>query len=645
MDDPLAYFHLAGACFNGQIVDYSPEIGLRYLVKAALEENRESLFVILNVFEACDAPLPEGNEEKLLAMVEDYGVEYLLAKQSNVFPTPQQNRLEPQYLLSKTWTSRWPERYLEFVHSGQTPDGVASLVTGSVLRRVPKQGTKWQVFDYIQTATSNLFGVEDLDLSMQRDLRVAMNHLDCANSCGSKVWFTLLQYAAVTGDMVLAETLVMELGVSVDSYGETPGWTPLLLSCRRGNFAMAKLLIEHGANPAVREDSQGYTILHLLHQFIERQHCEEMLDIVLSAGLDINSPLEGGITPLHSLFSDWDYSRGVAAELLLAFGGDPTRPVTNEHDDIYGFSTPLGYASQALDVALVRSMLSSSRKIVSISGRQADQRLNKAKAQAIISLFRRSRFYYMGIGGKGYERRIEEILSLLVNSDVAAVHSTSIEQKEGSPWPVDIFLSTCVATGWGFFTERYLNVFPETVVDYPCHTLPSTLLLAAIERRSREAIHAILHHGGDLLTKNEDGRNSFHYAAQYFPEVLIELVKLLEDSPERQRDMSVAEILEQRDHTGYTVFGVLLTEGYDDERHIAESLRLKYNLRHDYILDSNGSWVTFGGSMIMGAVREGLVPIENIEYLLGLDPPLEWNASSAGKSLLSIAVVGFPSCK
>lgn len=620
-------------------------MGLKYLAKAALEENPESLCVILNVFDACNAPLPKGNEEKLLAMVEDYGTRHFLTNRSDVFHNRQQKRHDPHDFLSKTWASKWPERYLEFVHSTQDLYNVPCLIAGSAFYQVSRPGTKCREFNFSQITTLDLFGVEKLELSRQQDFRDEIARLDCANSCDSRAGFTLLQLAAVKGDVALAETLVMELDVSVDSYGDTPSWTPLLLSCRCGNFAMAKWLIQHGANPAVRDDIHGGTILHSLHQFTERQHCEEILHIALSAGLDINHSHEGGISPLHSLFFGWDYSRGVAAELLLAFGGDPTRPVTDKQNDVYGFTTPLGYAAQALDVTLLRNMLSSSERIVSVSGRQAEQRLNKAKAQAITALFSRTRFHYMSVGGKGYEEKVEEILSLLVNSDVAKVHSTFIKQYQDPSWPVDLFLSMCVARGSGFFTKRYLNVFPETIVDYPSRSLNRTLLQSAIERRSLEAIHAIIQHGGDLLTKNDTGRNSFHFAAHHFPEVLVDLIKVLEDSPERRRGMSVTEILEQQDNSGHTVFGQLLAEGYDDERQLAEALRIKYNLRHDYRLAANDIWITFGGFMIMAAAAEGLIPIEHIEYLLSLDPPLDWNASSNGKCLLSLVVMGFSGCK
>jgi len=107
----------------------------------------------------------------------------------------------------------------------------------------------------------------------------------------------------------------------------------------------------------------------------------------------------------------------------------------------------------------------------------------------------------------------------------------------------------------------------------------------------------------------------------------------------------MTEILEEQCNSGLTVFAQLLVEGYDDERKLAETLRAKYSLKHDYKMHRDGSWVTFGGYLVSLAVAAGLVPVEHIQYLLKLDPLPEYATTPTGKTLLAAAIEGFSGCK
>ncbi|KAM0259916.1 hypothetical protein ACHAPA_010523 [Fusarium lateritium] len=649
--DPLAQFHLSAAYFNGHVVDQSPELGLEYLAKAAMLRCPESVSVILNVFDACDAQLPKDTQNELLIIVEDYGAKRIRNNRTELYHNRYQKQFDPHSYLLETWTYKWPERYLQYLRSSQRRDKFTNFLAQALLFNANRPEAGHQTFDFRNLATFRPFKNAKLDPSKYDEFKREIARLDCANSSDVHGGYTLLQIAAVSDDHGLAKILVTEFSVPIDSYGNTPSWTPMLLSCQYGNFAMMKWLIGQGADVTVREGLHGATIFHSLHQFSEREHCKEALEIALTAGLDIDSPLEDGSTPLHSLFSGWDYSRGVAAELLLDFGADPTRPHTDNMDEAYGFDTPLGHAALALHLDLLRSMLLASERLVSVSGRQAQRRLNMAKAQAINALFSRTCFYYMSVSGKGYKKKFEKILSLLVNSEVVEAHITTLKRNPAltlkldriaSP-SMDIFFNMCVRSGSGFFTATYLKVFVDTIVDEPACNLAQTLLQAAIGTRSLEAVRAILRHGASPLTENRDGRNSLHQAAHYFPEVLDELIMVLEDFPEKRIGKSITEILEQQDDNGMTIFGQLLCEGYAKERNLAESLRLEYKLRHDYKL--RDPWMTFGGFMVGLAIHEGLAPIEHIQYLLGLDPPLDWIATANGKSLLSFAITGLSVCE
>ncbi|KAF4341452.1 serine threonine kinase [Fusarium beomiforme] len=493
------------------------------------------------------------------------------------------------------------------------------------------------VFDFDQLECLKSAGKENLDPGRTAEFKNEVTRLECLNSCNED-GFTLLQIAAAKNDLEMARALI-ELGANVNAHGNTHGWAPLLLSCHCGHFDMAKLLIDDGADVTIRESLHGATILHSLTQFSKREHCEEIFDIALSAGLDINVPMKNGATPLHTTFAAWDYSQGVATELLLEYGGDPTRQV-QEWDGFLNFTTAMAHATQQLDVELLHRMLAASEALVAISGLSAQRQLSDAKAQALSALFRRTRVYCMSVGGKGYEQKLETIISLLADDQARSV---MIERRRvNKKQPTDPFLTMCTFRGSGFLVEAFLRVFPNTVIDDPSWNLPRLFLHVAIERRDIEAVRAFIRQGADILTKDGGGRNALHFAAHYFPKALPELVQALEHLPsEKRQSKSMTHILEEQCNSGLTVFAQLLVEGYDDERKLAESLRVKYSLKHDYKMHREGSWVTFAGYLISLAAADGLVPIEHIQYLLYLDPLPEYSTTPAGKTLLATAIEGF----
>ncbi|KLO92417.1 Uncharacterized protein LW93_11991 [Fusarium fujikuroi] len=611
VQDSAAPLHLAGAYLNGQLVEPSIEKGLEHITTAAIMENPEALSVILRIFDACDNPLPPDSAVP--------------------------KHLSTNHVLGKIWTSKWPEKYEAYLATQRRFPNMFLLHCNSPLFLKEKPNMDTPVFDFGQLACLRDAGKENIDLAKTDEFKEEVARLGCLNYC-NKDGFTLLQIAACKNDLVMARALV-ELGADVNAHGNTHGWAPLLLSCHCGHFDMAKLLIDNGADPTIRETMHGATILHSLTQFSKREHCEEIFDIALSAGLDINVPMKNGATPLHTTFAAWDYSQGVATELLLEYGADPTRQV-QEWDGFLNFNTAIAHSAQQLDVDLLRRMLAASEALVAILGLSARRQLSDAKAQALSALFRRTRFYCMCAGGKGYREKLENVISLLADEGARSVliERRRVDKKQ----PTDPFLTMCTFRGSGFFVDAFLKVFPETVIDDPSWNLPRLFLHVAIERRDIEAVRAFVRQGADILTKERGGRNALHFAAHYFPKILPELIKTLEEIPsDRRQGKSMTEILEGQCNSGLTVFAQLLVEGYDDERKLAESLRVKYSLKHDYKMNRDSSWVTFGGYLVSLAVADGLVPIEHIHYLLNLNPLPEYVTTPTGKTLLRTAIEGF----
>ncbi|KAF9771902.1 hypothetical protein IL306_010427 [Fusarium sp. DS 682] len=637
IQDSAAPLHLAGAYLNGQLVETSIEKGLQHLVTAAMMENTEALSVILNIFDACNIPLPPGYEDRLLSNIEKFVTKTFGLAQGTIFSHIVPKHLATNQVLDKTWAQRWPERYEEFLATERKFSNIFLLHCNSPLFLKEKPNMDTPIFDFDQLTCLNAAIRENLEPGRKDEFKDEVTRLECLNSCNES-GFTLLQIAAAKNDVTMAQALI-ELGANVNAAGNTHGWAPLLLSCHCGHFDMAKLLVDNGADATIRETLYGATILHSLTQFSKREHCKEIFDIALSAGLDINVTMKNGATPLHTTFSAWDYSQGVATVLLLEYGGDPTRQV-QEWDGFLNFNTSIAYAAQQLNVELLQSMLAASEALVAISGLSAQRQLSDAKAQALGALFRRTRVYCMCVGGKGYQKKLETIISLLADDQSRSV---MIERLCGNKkQPTDPFLTMCTSRGSGFLVDPFLKVFPNTVIDDPSWNLPRPFLHVAIERRDIEAVRAFIRQGADILTKEGGGRNALHFAANYFPKMLPELVQTLEDlSSEKRQGKSMTEILEEQCSSGLTVFAQLLVEGYDDERKLAESLRVKYSLKNDFKMYRDGSWVTFVGYLISLAAADGLVPIEHIQYLLTLDPLPEYATTPTGKTLLATAIEGF----
>ncbi|EXM17337.1 serine/threonine protein kinase [Fusarium oxysporum f. sp. vasinfectum 25433] len=617
VQDSAAPLHLAGAYLNGQLVEPSTNNGLEHLVRAAMMENSEALSVILNIFDACDTPLPSESEAELLRKIESYGTKTFGLAQGTLFDHLVPKHLSTNQVLGKIWTRKWPEKYEAYLATERRFPNMFLLHCNSPLFLNEKPNMDTPVFDFDRLACLKDAGKENIDPERTVEFKEEVTRLDCLNCC-NKDGFTLLQIATVKNDLVMARALV-ELGADVNAHGNTHGWVPLLLSCHCGRFDMAKLLIDNGADPTIRESLHGATILHSLTQFSKREHCEEIFDIALSAGVDINVPMKNGATPLHTTFAAWDYSRGVATELLLEYGADATRQVQG-WDGLLNFDTAITHAAQQLDVDLLRRMLAASEALVAILGLSAQRQLSDAKAQALSALFRRTRFY-----------SDEDARSMLIER-------RRVDKKQ----PTDPFLTMCTFRGSGFFVDAFLKVFPDTVIDDPSWNLPRLFLHVAIERRHIEAVRAFVRKGAGILTKERGGRNALHFAAHYFPKILPELIKTLEEFPsERRQGKSMTGILEEQCNSGLTVFAQLLVEGYDDERKLAETLRAKYSLKNDYKMHRDGSWVTFGGYLVSLAVADGLVPVEHIQYLLKLDPLPEYATTPKGKTLLATAIEGF----
>ncbi|NOZ40498.1 MAG: hypothetical protein GXP24_09765 [Planctomycetes bacterium] len=115
--------------------------------------------------------------------------------------------------------------------------------------------------------------------------------------------------------------LLLAAGADPEIRDRQQSWTPLQCSafCNHGSdgIEIAKLLLQHGANPNAVEPKYNETALH--YAVISTQS-PLLVQLLLDAGADIDALSSNGSTPLQSTVSQGNTE---IADLLLASGADP----------------------------------------------------------------------------------------------------------------------------------------------------------------------------------------------------------------------------------------------------------------------------------------------------------------------------------
>jgi hypothetical protein len=124
-----------------------------------------------------------------------------------------------------------------------------------------------------------------------------------------------LARAVATGDEASAEQL-MRRGVNVNALSPGVGHTPLHDSVSKNNLRMARLLLDHRANPNVagRHDVPDIDREFPLHRAIGNPR---LVQLLLNSGADANAVDINGMTPLHRAAAAGQVE---SAELLLGKG-------------------------------------------------------------------------------------------------------------------------------------------------------------------------------------------------------------------------------------------------------------------------------------------------------------------------------------
>jgi ankyrin repeat protein len=634
-NDGQVAFELAACYFNGSLTTPDIHLGLKYLLTATALGNLNAIGSAINVFEACNRDMPPGIRDIVEEWLSENGSNDLLTAVLDPLILPL--TVNHYSIRNNTWARIFPAHYALLI-SGDKRHLFNSVIAKLVQLPEsfqPSEAALLDAFDFGQMHSYRMQGLGYEKLSVESEIFVnEVRQLGCLNGV-DEYGLTLLQTAVARNDLPMVKVLVHELRANVNAIGNTAGWTPLWLSCLFGYHDIAMFLQENGADPTCRDTEHGTTILHTITQFSEEYQVRDIVNMALDAGLDINVCNSTGMTPLHAIFIRWDYSRGAAARVLLEKGADPTRKAPDRED----FVTPIGLCMRNLDSGLLESMVKAVEGLPGASTADARRNLGKAKSQAFRWLVHQTRFYFMCVVGKGYEAALASVLRLIVDADMASeLASDKLVTSGISP------LYCACHLGRGHIVQALLEAVPNLDLD-SIENDPArerSCLQFVIERRSGECIQILLKNGAEILRNTPRG-NALHAAAQFYPSLVPQLVTLVDAmSPEQRGGKTMKEILDLPNKYGFSVFGLLLGEGYSVD--IAESIRSKYDLDYDSLVETDERSPTLTG-VLMAPVERGFIPVGNLSYLLNLSPPPRFLCGGNGSTLLMRAVAGWRSRK
>ena len=167
----------------------------------------------------------------------------------------------------------------------------------------------------------------------------------------------------------------------------------------------------------------------------------------------------------------------------------------------------------------------------------------------------------------------------------------------------------------------------------------------AVERGRNEPTMELLSREANPLIPDQKGLTMFHRSALFSPGLLLQIFDGIEANQiTRPANLDGRSILNIPTKASETVFMIAVIEGSPKHLETAEILRTRYNLDYDtYSIEPRFTDVkmTLMAHLIRNAVMTDLFTLQQIEYLLNLDPRPKFVADTSGATLLHYAVGGW----
>ncbi|KAF4631421.1 hypothetical protein G7Y89_g6708 [Cudoniella acicularis] len=588
---PEASYQLAVAHFEGIGVARDLNQSINWLKRAIGLGSRKALSAVANLLVSFGRPVPKDLETAIRGELSNYAKEDLHV---SLFESVQNSQQTLEIFPSlRLWSRQDPtgyEQYLDssFLNEMKTVTLSACLVLGG-----PQ--SDYEPFDFQVLEGYDGRGDPHFDISKKDQFIASVRKQECTESIGDSR-LTLLQIAALMGDVKMAEALVIDLGADVNAIGDTPGYSPLWITCLNGHLNMALFLIKHGADVRVKDAKDG-----------------------------------------------WDFSHGAAAQVLLRARANPL-----VHSKM-NFRAAVG-ALRTLDVDLLASIFEQAGKRHledNENKRMSISPLEQEKALAFNFLFHQTEFYCRRVCGSDTDIKLKSVADLILQENMSSTFR-SMGLMEGDSTPLII---SCY--------RGRIDLLKVILSSAACPDLDAvdscgmTAIHWCAERGNLDGAKELLCAGANPLLFENKGFNVFHIAARFAPDFLMRILDAIESGevPRPQGlDARALLAISAQNEDEAPPFVLLVLEGTPEHLRSAEMLRKQYCLDYDaYEIPTLRLFhhreyeakMTLMAYLTAGSVVTNIITLSQVEYVLNLEPKPRFRADTSGKTLLHFAVSGF----
>ena len=643
-------YQLAVCFFQGVGTAKDKDAALSWLRKAATLGHHRALAVSRNIYDGLNLPFPEDFPRFAARDLRQAALSELRAFDKWYERSP---ALVSDFAVMKAWIREDGAAYKAFAEGEDRLEHGRDVFFAHPLRlaRDLMHGfSAADAFDFSKLSTYTMEKFTKFSVDRSLEFVAQVRSFECINLYNAD-GITLLQHAALCGDLGLTRSLVEDLGADLDGMGAI-GITPLWLSCLQGSHEVAVYLLKKGADPFFRDQKFGKTIAHFLSRFNDKRHVMPVLVELTRIATAIRSyeflnvKDIHGLKPLLAAFVGWDYLDGFAQHLLLFMGAQPDS-VASEHP------TPLSLCLRNLNADLLDSFMV---KILPNGPEDAFDNLilEMAKSDTFQQFQNYTEFHRLAVVGKDYRTRLGRIVKNLVPSQ--PLTSSSLDEAFGSlglgerTKKLSPLVYACSLNQDDLIEAVLENVESIDVNEFD--SLKMTALLRSAEAGNFHIIIRLLKQGANpLLTGGQELTNNlFCAAALHCPSLMQGIVEVAEKVtfPWNESRRNARELLEISNRDGFTPFDLAVIEGTREHLNHAEKLRAQCNLDYDSIkrrsrfaLNTSASeFTTLLGYLVQAAAFSKAFSFPPIEYLLSLQPQPQFICSSSGSTLFMAAAGG-----